>query len=61
MQRYAKAYPAPRVMELLRRFGTNSVLASICPKNATDDSREDYGYRPVIGATIQDVAPVLIK
>jgi hypothetical protein len=60
-QRYAKAFPPPRILEVLRAIGGSGVLASICPKNAYDDTREDYGYRPVIGAAIQEVAPVLLQ
>jgi hypothetical protein len=37
------------------------VVSSICPRNVDDKSREDYGYRAVIGATIADVAPYLIR
>ena len=30
---YAKAYPGTRFMHLLRDYGANSIVASICPKN----------------------------
>ena len=60
-QGFAKAYPPTRILQVLKGVGGAAVLSSICPKNVTDATREDYGYRPVIGATIQDVAPLLLQ
>ncbi len=60
-QRYAKAYPPLRILQVLKGVGDNGVLASICPKNVADPTGEDYAYRPIIGALVQDVAPVLVR
>jgi hypothetical protein len=60
-QRYAKAYPPLRILSVMKELGESAVVSSICPKNVDDKSREDYGYRAVIGATIADVAPYLIR
>jgi hypothetical protein len=51
-QRAAKAYPGLRELRVLKDFGANSVVASICPRNLTDDSRQDYGYGPVADALV---------
>lgn len=52
----AKAYPSPRVMEVVRGMGDQGVLGSICPQNPTDPSRQDYGYRPPIRALLLGLA-----
>jgi hypothetical protein len=61
IQRYAKAYPAPRMLEVLRGVSCpdpnaectqQSVVASICPRQLEDTSAQDYGYRPVIRALL---------
>jgi hypothetical protein len=60
-QRFAKAYPAPRILSVLQGVGEQAVVASICPKNMTDDTARDYGYRPVIGTFVKQAARILIK
>jgi len=60
-QRYAKAYPPLRILSVMKQLEDSAVVSSICPRNVDDKSREDYGYRAVIGATIDDVAPYLIR
>jgi len=55
-QYWSKAYPGPRLLQVLKDFGaqtTNSVVASICARNTTDASRSDYGYRPAMAAIIE--------
>lgn len=56
VQRYAKAYPGTRVIEVVKDVGIQGVLASICPKQSTDKSQQDYVYRPVIRALLLNVA-----
>lgn len=60
-QRFAKAYPAPRILSVLQGVGEQAVVSSICPKNMTDTSARDYGYRPVIGTFVEEAARILIK
>jgi len=60
-QRSAKAYPAPRILSVLQGVGEQAVVSSICPKNMTDTSARDYGYRPVIGTFVKEAARILIK
>ncbi len=52
-QYYAKAYPGTRHLQVLRDFGPNAIVASICPKVTTGDKTSpSYGYNPAVGAII---------
>jgi hypothetical protein len=57
-QYYAKAYPGPRLMEVVRGMEDQGVLGSICPQNPTDPTRPDFGYRPPIRALLLGLAGV---
>jgi len=62
IQYWARAYPGLRHLEVLRgqsAAGGDVVLGSACTSNASDTSRDDYGYRPVIDALISRIAPKL--
>lgn len=52
-QFWAKAYPASRQLEVLQRYGENSVVASICARNVSDATASDYGYRPAVAAILE--------
>lgn len=56
-----KGYPALRELAVAQRLGRRSVLGSICARNTQDESRRDYGYRPVFGAIGRRVAGTLVK
>jgi hypothetical protein len=60
-QRFAKAYPAPRILSVLQGVGTQAVVSSICPKDMSDTNARDFGYRPVIGTFVKEAARILIK
>jgi hypothetical protein len=47
-QYYGKAYPGTRVLEVLRDFGDNSIVSSICPKG-------DHGYIPAVKVIIDSL------
>lgn len=57
-QYYAKAYPGLRHLQVLRDFGENSVVASICPK-VLDSDDPDYGYNPAVKAIIDRLKDAL--
>jgi hypothetical protein len=60
LQRYAKAYPGQRQLEVLRDFGVNSIVASICPKITKGDPLADgFGYNPAVNAIIERLKEVL--
>jgi hypothetical protein len=75
VQHYAKAYPGPRMLELLHGVACppdpatgmpstctdQAVVSSICPRQVTDPNRLDYGYRPVIRALLLNVSTKLVK
>lgn len=50
-QYWGKAYPATRVLQVLRDFGANSIVASICPK-ILEGGNPDFGYNPAVSAII---------
>lgn len=58
IQRYAKAYPGLRQLEVLRDFNNvnagNAIPASICPKDSqnADKTNAGYGYNPAVNAII---------
>lgn len=60
-QYMGKAYPALRELAVAQELGRRSVLGSICARNTQDDTRSDYGYRPVFGAIGRRVAATLLK
>lgn len=61
VQHFAKAYPAPRVLQVLNGVGDQGLVASICPRQTDDPSKPDFGYRPVIRALLLNAARVLPK
>ncbi|MET0793138.1 MAG: hypothetical protein ABW061_16580, partial [Polyangiaceae bacterium] len=54
----AKAYPGARELQVLKDFGDNAIVASICPK-ITDPANADYGYNPAVGAIIERLKEAL--
>jgi len=58
-QSFAKAYPGTRHLQVLREFGDNSIVASICPKIADDKSKPDYGYNPAVKSIIDRLKDAL--
>ncbi len=64
MQHYARAYPAPRILEVLRSVSCTStadcsdraVVSSICPRQASDPAALDFGYRPAMRALLRSIA-----
>ena len=52
-QRYAKAYPSLRQLQVLNLFGDNSIVASICPKQLDNPNASDYGYNPAVAAIVE--------
>jgi hypothetical protein len=54
VQTRAKAYPGLRELEVLRFYGDNSIVASVCPKvlEGVGTSDANYGYNPAVHAII---------
>lgn len=52
-QYYGKAYPGTRILQVLRDFGDNSIVGSICPKITTGNAEDpNFGYNPAVQAII---------
>jgi hypothetical protein len=59
-QYWAKAYPGVRQLQVLRDFGPNAIVASICPKVLDGDNGDpSYGYNPAVEAIIDRLTQVL--
>jgi hypothetical protein len=53
VQARAKAYPGTRILQVLRGIeASQAIVASICPANVTDKTKDDYGYSPAIRALV---------
>jgi hypothetical protein len=70
VQTHAKAYPAVRQLELMKRLGSNAIVSSICPKNTeplagvAPENDPFYGYNPAvqgIAARFTDLEPCLAE
>ncbi len=62
VQNFAKAYPGARELQVLKDFGANGIVASICPKVTTSSnpaSDPNYGYNPAVGAIIDRLKDAL--
>jgi hypothetical protein len=60
-QYWAKAYPGLRELEVLRGFGKNSIVASICARNVSNLERRDFGYRPAIASILERLEEQLAR
>ena len=59
LQGWAKAFPGTRELQVLKDYGDNSIVASICPKLTDDKSNPSYGYNPAVDAIIDRLREVL--
>jgi hypothetical protein len=58
-QYYAKAYPGLRELQVLKDFGDNSIVASICARNVVNADAQDFGYRPAVDAIVDRLKAAL--
>jgi hypothetical protein len=59
MQKYAKAYPAPRQLSVLKDLGSQGVVGSICPVQLVDGGAPGFAYQPTFGALVTAAAPAI--
>ena len=59
LQLRGKAYPTIRELRVAKGMGLRGVVASICPRNTTDENSPDYGYRPAVRTIIDHLKAVL--
>jgi len=48
LQVRGKAYPTIRELRVAHDLGAQAIVASLCPKEPTDTTSPDYGYRPAV-------------
>jgi hypothetical protein len=58
-QYFGKAYPGVRHLEVARRIGDQAIPSSICARNTTQSSRDDYGYVPAMRAIQERLTELL--
>ncbi|HMI83914.1 MAG TPA: hypothetical protein VK550_07455 [Polyangiaceae bacterium] len=51
-QARAKAYPSPRILQVLQGLDDQAIVGSICPAQVVDTNREDFGYVPVVNTLL---------
>lgn len=59
-QYYGHAYPSLRPLALAKRLGTQAVVASICPRDLSDEGGPDYGYVPAADSVLARLRTVLV-
>jgi hypothetical protein len=59
LQTKAKAYPGIKHLAIARGMSGQGIAASICPKQTTDPTQPDYGYRPAVKAIIDRLKQAL--
>ncbi len=52
LQTSAKAYPGVKELAIARGLGDQGIAASICAKQVTDPTADDFGYRPAVKALL---------
>jgi hypothetical protein len=53
--RRAKAYPGLRELGVLKGVGEQGIVASVCPAQVSAVEQPDFGYRPAIGAIVEQL------
>ncbi len=59
LQTKAKAYPGIKHLAIARGLGPQGIAASICAKQLTDPTADDFGYRPAMKAVLERLTPAL--
>jgi hypothetical protein len=52
-QRWAKAFPGLRQLEVLRGLGEQAALGSICARNTSEPAQPDFAYRPALAGVLE--------
>jgi hypothetical protein len=56
VQRFAKAYPTPRILQLLKDIGPQAALGSLCAADGPPPESDAASYRPALQAILGAVA-----
>lgn len=55
VQRFARALPSVRELELLARLGSQGVVASVCAEETVDSGHPAYGFKPAVDALLREL------
>jgi len=58
-QYFGRAYPGSRELRFGKALGARTAAASICPKDASDEASQSYGYVPALNALVDRIAVTL--
>ena len=58
-QYFGKAYPGARELRFGKALGERTAAASICPKDTSDETSQNYGYVPALNALVDRIAVTL--
>lgn len=59
-QYYGHAYPSVRPLALAKSLGTQAVVASICPRDLSNETGPDYGYVPAANSILARLGTMLV-
>ncbi len=59
LQKYGKAYPGTRLLQVLKGVGNRAVVGSVCPAQLADDQTADFAYRPFTNSVVESLDPLL--
>jgi hypothetical protein len=51
-QNLGKAYPTIQELQVANKLGDQAIVASLCPREPSDTTNADYGYRPAVRAIV---------
>jgi hypothetical protein len=54
-----KAYPTIQELQVAKALGSQAIVASVCPRELTDTTSPDYGYRPAMRAVVDRMKDAL--
>ncbi|UQA60005.1 hypothetical protein [Polyangium aurulentum] len=60
VQRYARALPGTRHLQVLRGLGTQSIVASVCADEVLSPDGATFGYKPAVDALLRSVRRGLV-
>lgn len=60
VQRYGRATPAPRLLELVRDLGPQGILGTLCAGPETDPAAASYGFKPSVDAIMRGIRRQLV-
>lgn len=60
IQRYGRATPAPRLLELVRELGPQGILGTLCTGTETAPAAPTFGFKPSVDAMMRGIRRQLV-